>query len=505
MNKTKQKSKAPVIIICIILAAAIVAATFLGFVPYYYENIYMAPIPSNLSVKSADHGGFIYGDFYVSPNGNDNAAGTAELPFATIARAKKAAKQLDKNYRNHIVIALMAGEYELSELNFSSKDSGTKNCRMIFAAYGDGNVIFKDTSISFDGAEYITLSNVTVTGGKITVKGKNVDISGCTVKNTDGVGIQADGSNINISGCTIFKTGLSAAVINGGNSKKLTAGNIVFENNLVYDTSLSDNIQPAVIIGGVGNVCANNEIYHTPACAIYYSGNNHRIDYNYIHNCLLKFDLTAAIASPDGWINYGNLVRYNCISTIGNGDNSPTAVIPCSGTQVIGNIFVNIPGTGINLCGGRDIEISNNLLINCKTPLVYVSLSLNGERFGQGGTAWKELEASPYKSEKWQKAYPQYSTLSSDFANNANAAFAANPANSKIDKNIILNADGTLGTIDDKASAFSHIDSNSVVKLTQTDMFTDAKNGIYTINRESENAKDYEFFRNIPFDSIGRY
>ena len=499
------KSKFGLITICLILAAGIIAATFLGFRPYYYGNVYMAPVPQNLRTTATGASEYIYGDFYVSPDGDDNAAGTAEFPFATIARAKKAAKQLDRSYRNHIVIALMKGVYELDELKFTDKDSGKEKCRMIFSAYGDGEVVLSGTDIIFDGAQYVTLSNVTVSGGQITVNGKNIDISGCTVKGSPAVGISAKGSNINISGCTVYKAGTSAVTISGGNTKKLTAGNVVFENNLVYDTGLSSSTSPAVVISGVGNVCANNEILHTPGCAIYYSGNNHRIDYNYIHNVLLELDDTAAVESPDGWVNYGNLVRYNCISTIGSGKNSPVAVAPASGTQVRGNIFINIPGTGVDFRGGRDIELSNNLIINCKAPVVYESLTPEGERFGKGGTAWQKLENSPYKSETWKKAYPQLASLNGDFDDTSSPYFAANPTGSVISDNIILQAEASLGTVGEKAAMLSNTVNNHLLKLTQTDMFTDAKNGIYTIDFEREDAKTFENFLNIPFNSIGRY
>ncbi|MBR6634781.1 MAG: right-handed parallel beta-helix repeat-containing protein [Clostridia bacterium] len=499
------KNKSGLIIICLILAVGIIAGTFLGFRPFYYNNIYMAPVPQNLSTAAAGTHEYIYGDFYVSPDGNDNAAGTAEFPFATIDRAKKAAKQLDRSYRNHIVIALMEGVYELDELKFTENDSGKEKCRMIFSAYGNGEVIFSGTDVIFDGAQYVTLSNITVSGGKITVNAENIDISGCTVKNSPDIGISAKGSNINIIGCTIYKTGSSAVTLNGGNTKKLTAGNIVFENSLVYDTSMSDSSHPAVVISGVGNVCANNEILHTPGCAVYYSGNNHRIDYNYIHNVLLAFDDMAAVESPDGWVNYGNLVRYNCISTIGSGKNSPVAVAPASGTQVRGNIFINIPGTGVDFRGGRDIELSNNLLINCKTPIFYESITIKGERFGQNGTAWQELENSPRMSDKWKEAYPQVASLSDDFSDTSSPYFAANPTGSVIEDNIILHAKASIGTVDEKASKMSHTANNHLLKLTQTDMFTDAKNGDYTIDFEHEGAKTFENFLNIPFDSIGRY
>ncbi|MBQ6931019.1 MAG: right-handed parallel beta-helix repeat-containing protein [Clostridia bacterium] len=504
MSKSSKNKFSPVII-CLILAAGIVAGTFLGFRPFYYNNIYIAPVPQNLSVAAAGTHEYIYGDFYVSPDGDDNAAGTADFPFATIARAKKAAKQLDRDYRNHIVIALMEGIYELDELKFTEKDSGKEKCRMIFSAYGNGEVVFSGTDVVFDGAQYITFSNITVSGGQIRIDSKNVDISGCTVKNSPDVGISAKGSNINITGCTVYKTGSSAVTINGGSTKKLTAGNIVFENNLVYDTGLTDKTSPAVVIQGVGNVCSNNEILHTPGSAVYYSGNDHRIDYNYIHNVVLELEGTAAVTSADGWINYGNLVRYNCISTIGNGKNSPVAVAPSSGTQARGNIFINIPGTGVDFRGGRDIELSNNLLINCKAPIVYESITPEGERFGENGTAWQELENSPRMSDKWKEVYPQISSLSDDFSDTSSPYFAANPTGSIIQDNIILSAKATLGTVDEKAAMLSNTVNNHLLTLTQTDMFTDAKNGNYTIDFDSEESKAYENFLNIPFDSIGRY
>ena len=66
MSKSN-KSKVGLVIICFILAAGIIAGTFLGFRPYYYNNIYIAPVPQNLSTAAADTHEYIYGDFYVSP------------------------------------------------------------------------------------------------------------------------------------------------------------------------------------------------------------------------------------------------------------------------------------------------------------------------------------------------------------------------------------------------------------------------------------------------------
>ena len=108
-------------------------------------------------------------------------------------------------------------------------------------------------------------------------------------------------------------------------------------------------------------------------------------------------------------------------------------------------------------------------------------------------------------SDKWKQSYPQLASLSDDFSDTSSPYFAANPTGSVIEDNIILHAKASIGTVDEKASQMSHMANNHLLKLTQTDMFTDAKNGNYTIDFESKEASTFENFLNIPFDSIGRY
>ncbi len=516
MSKTVSKGRIAVIIICLILTAAIIAGTFLVFRPYYYSNFYMAPNPTNLSISAVTADDAVYGDFYVSPNGSDNNSGTQEFPFATIEKAQEAVRKLDKEYRNHVVVALLAGTYETGTVNFSKQDSGTESCRIIYAAC-DGDVILKGDApagenftptnsaiIEIDGAEHLSFSHITVdssTGSGIKVKGKNVDFSGCTVQNTAVSGIEISGSNISVINCTFTKTGSSAIVAAGGDTKKLTAGNIVINNNLIYSTSCFDKAQPAVILGGAGNSFTNNEIYNTPSAAVYYSGNLHKIEYNYIHNVLLESDTQAAVSAPQGWINYGNFVRYNCISTLGNGENSPTAIMPASGTTVRGNMIINIPGTGVNLNGERDVNITNNILINCKTPLAYPTSAFNES---DGNTTLNELEKSAYQSKEWSEKLPECAKLKTDSALKADPLFAANPANSLIENNIVLSASQELGEISPEAEKYSNIGVNLVLFLTKTEIFTDSENGIYTIPDSTLNTLSIDF-SNLPFDSMGRF
>ncbi len=434
----KQKSKAPIIILSLLLAAAIVAGTFLGFRPYYYKELYIAPIPTNLGTAQKHSAELIMADFYVSADGSDSAAGTVDHPFATIERAQEAMRMLNKDLRSHIVIAIKAGTYETECFKLTKSDSGTEKCPIIYSAYGDGEVIFSGTSgsaaIEIDGAKHITISNLTVEnpqGSAIKINSSNVDISGCTLKNTADCGIEASGKNVSITKCSIYKTGSHAAVISSG---------AVLDNCIIHDTSLYDSSRPAVLLDG-NAAATHNELYNIPACAFYYIGEKNTVEYNYIHNALLQLDSTAAICGVCEAEASESLVRYNCISTLGNGKNSPIGIIPSSGTTVRGNMLINIKGAGISLSSVKNIEISNNLSVNC-----------------------------------------------GEFTANIDSSTAA-------ESNIILSANG-------KADGLS--DNNLVLKLNETDVFIDAPNGDYSIDKENEAVKAIGF-NNLPFDSIGNY
>jgi hypothetical protein len=84
-------------------------------------------------------------DFYVAVNGDDAHPGTKDLPFATVARARDAIRQLKKaepQRAKPIVVALGGGTYFLKEpLVFTPEDSGTTVAPTVFAADPSDEVI----------------------------------------------------------------------------------------------------------------------------------------------------------------------------------------------------------------------------------------------------------------------------------------------------------------------------------------------------------------------------
>lgn len=82
-------------------------------------------------------------DFYVSPKGNDKWSGTrpapnagkTDGPFATLARAQKAARALSRR-RKPVTVLLRGGTYLLREpVVFTPQDSGTAAAPVTYAAY----------------------------------------------------------------------------------------------------------------------------------------------------------------------------------------------------------------------------------------------------------------------------------------------------------------------------------------------------------------------------------
>ncbi len=77
---------------------------------------------------------------YVSPAGDDRAAGTEQAPFRTLGRAQQAARILAKDMQGDVVVNLAPGEYRLDRtLEFTEADSGRHGFRVIYrSAAGPG-------------------------------------------------------------------------------------------------------------------------------------------------------------------------------------------------------------------------------------------------------------------------------------------------------------------------------------------------------------------------------
>ncbi len=82
--------------------------------------------------------------FYVAVNGSDANAGTVRKPFATLARARGAVRDLKKDgLKNDVTVFVRGGTYLLDEpLEFGPADSGTAKHSVTYAAYPRERPVF---------------------------------------------------------------------------------------------------------------------------------------------------------------------------------------------------------------------------------------------------------------------------------------------------------------------------------------------------------------------------
>ncbi len=83
-------------------------------------------------------------DFHVSPQGDDAGTGTAEKPFATLARARDAVRALKAGARKQPVrVLVQGGDYTLTEpLVFTPEDSGTSDAPVVYQAAPGAKPVF---------------------------------------------------------------------------------------------------------------------------------------------------------------------------------------------------------------------------------------------------------------------------------------------------------------------------------------------------------------------------
>ena len=374
--------------------------------------------------------------------------------------------------------------------------------------------------LSVDGASDLAFRGFTVKGTRgdgITGTGDRLTVEDCLIKNIAGNAVVLNGSGNLVRNNEITRTGKGGVILSGGDRQTLTPGNSRAENNLIHDWSeIYQTYQPAVTLSGVGNVCAHNEMYNSPHEAVTYDGNDHIIEYNLIHNVCLLSDDAGAIYSGRRWSWYGDVIRYNCIYNIGSGKHKPVGIYlddALSGQTVYGNLIVNAPSIGIQLGGGRDLDVRNNIVVNTNvTPFTYDQRAADGVTGGwfthssqKDGDMWQELYDSPWKSAVWQKAYPAMTRFSDDFDHTDSPDFVPNPACSRVTGNVVVSISGKLGNIEELPKKYSDISGNAVFRPHRmAEIFTDPAKGDYSLKEDSPVFEKIPGFEPLPLEEIGR-
>ena len=257
--------------------------------------------------------------------------------------------------------------------------------------------------------------------------GENCLFAGCTIRRFAGNAIEIhDGSNQGLLSCDIHSMGRGGVTMSGGNRKTLGSGGNFIENCDIHDLSRIDHTYtPAIILDGVGNRVRHNRLHDILSSAIRLEGNNHTVEYNEIYNVVTESDDQGGIDMFGNPTYRGNVVRYNYWHHIGNwrGAGEQPKCGQCAirlddaicGTLIHGNIFERCSAGklgfgGVQIHGGKDNIIENNLFVHCAAMVSCSPWDTNRWQ----GFVKTVLNNRAIDRELYLQTYPELATLMSN-------------------------------------------------------------------------------------------
>jgi hypothetical protein len=281
-----------------------------------------------------------------------------------------------------------------------------------------------------------------VRGNAVEIRGgADCRMEGCVVRNTGKDGIVVEGGKRHrISRCEITRTGAAAITMSGGNRKTLEkAGHEVADCEIHHYARLLRTYQAAVRLRGVGCRVAHCHIHHAPHVGILFTGNDHVLEYNDVHDVCLETDDAGAFYIGRDWTTRGHVIQFNHFHRIGDSrlDSLGTHHVyldDCaSGVTVRSNFFEGGYRT-ILVGGGRDNIIEGNLFIGGDMAVWFDARGAEGRNHDiVPGGAWhmyQRLRSVPYDKPPWSTRYP---SLANILENNPHA-----PVGNRVEHNVFV-------------------------------------------------------------------
>jgi len=248
----------------------------------------------------------------------------------------------------------------------------------------------------------VTMSDVT-----------DVTFTHCTFANLGTHGIQADGSHITVADCLFEWIGAQGVHLSGGASKTLTpAGNRITHCEFHHFGRLDRTYAPAVSLHGVGAILENCLMHDAPHAAIMWSGQEHLIRNNEIHDVCTETGDCGALYSGRDWTTFGTVISGNWIHHLAFGHPQLAQVgiyldDQLSGITVKHNLIEHVP-MGILVGGGCYDKVEGNILHDCH---VKIHLDHRGTAHQNDDTILKRLADIPTTEVPWITRYPMLDQL----------------------------------------------------------------------------------------------
>jgi hypothetical protein len=262
------------------------------------------------------------------------------------------------------------------------------------------------TLVTLRDVSHVTLRGFLMQAARdvaVTIAGGTGDtIVGCTIRNVGGDAVRVDGgTNHAVVDCDISSTGDGGIVLTGGDRTTLTHGGHRAENNHIHHYARWNRTRrSAIALNGSGNLAAHNLIHDAPNQAIAFSGNDHWIEFNEIHDVCLESNDAGAVYSGRDWTWRGTVIRYNYLHDLSGFEGRGCVGVYLDDmlceTEVYGNVFYRVT-RAVFIGGGRDCTIENNIFVDCR-PAVCVDAR---------GMGWARAQA-----DQWIREGREEGTLS---------------------------------------------------------------------------------------------
>ncbi|MBN2022910.1 MAG: right-handed parallel beta-helix repeat-containing protein [Pirellulales bacterium] len=333
-------------------------------------------------------------------------------------------------------------------------------------------------------------------GAAVTIeRGKANRIAQCTLRNLGGLAVAVEGgTDHGVEDCTLYHLARGGIRLAGGDRVSLTPAGHWAVGNEIHDYGQWQRMYAgAISLEGVGQRVENNLIHSAPHTAIFFSGNDHRIERNEIHHVCLESNDAGAIYAGRDWTMRGTVVRHNFLHDItGFRDQGCVGVYlddMFCGTQIVGNVFCRVTRAAF-IGGGRDVLIENNIFVDCD-PALHVDARAQGWAADSVDMTMKErLAAVPYAKPPWSKRYPELVGILQDEP--------AAPKGNVIARNVRVG--GRWDGVEDRARRYLTMKDN----LIGVDPgFVDAAKMDFRLRPDSPIHAKLPEFEPIPFDQIG--
>jgi Right handed beta helix region len=280
--------------------------------------------------------------------------------------------------------------------------------------------------VTLDQVSHLSIEGLTFEHGRgsgvVITGGEDCRIAGSTFRELGGEALTITGGmRHRVVSCDFHDLGLGAIHVAGGDRATLTPSRHEILNNHIHDYSQWLRTgQYGVFFEGVGQHVAHNLIHDAPFEGMYQRGNDHLLEYNEVYRVCTETGDAGAIHTGRDFTWQGNVIRYNYWHDLkGPGLHGVTAVYLddfSSGYEIHGNVFYRA-GRAVEVGGGRDNTVTNNLFIDCE-PAVHLDARglgwaanyFNGE-FTWLADRFREMQGDqpPYATR-----YPRLQTLWAD-------------------------------------------------------------------------------------------